>query len=161
MSEAPAKKSLTMRFLDGVERVCKKLPPPAILFCLLFLITAVVAWLCTIGNVSVVNPANGKAVVAQNLFSEKGLEWLLTNLTKNFTGYAPMGLVMCMTLTIGLCDESGLLMALIQKYLRNVPPSLMAYVVGFIGVMGNIASNTAYVVVPPLAAVAFPLSRVA
>ncbi len=155
MSEAPAKKSLTMRFLDGVERVCKKLPPPAILFCLLFLITAVVAWLCTIGNVSVVNPANGKAVVAQNLFSEKGLEWLLTNLTKNFTGYAPMGLVMCMTLTIGLCDESGLLMALIQKYLRNVPPSLMAYVVGFIGVMGNIASNTAYVVVPPLAAVAF------
>ena len=69
MSEAPAKKSLTMRFLDGVERVCKKLPPPAILFCLLFLITAVVAWLCTIGNVSVVNPANGKAVAAQK-FSE-------------------------------------------------------------------------------------------
>jgi len=156
MSEVKVeKKSLTMRFLDAVERACKHLPPPAILFTALFLITAVIASAFSLAGVELLNPATGKMVSTQNFFSEKGLEWLLLNLTKNFTNYAPMGLVMAMTLTIGLCDESGLLLAMIKKYLRNVPPVLMPYICGFIGVMGNIASNTAYVVVPPLAAIAF------
>ena len=33
---ATAKKSWVDKFLDGIERVCNKLPPPAILFCWLF-----------------------------------------------------------------------------------------------------------------------------
>lgn len=36
------KASLLDRFLDTVERVCNKLPPPAILFGILFVITAIV-----------------------------------------------------------------------------------------------------------------------
>ena len=41
------KASLLDRFLDTVERVCNKLPPPAILFGILFVITAIVGALCT------------------------------------------------------------------------------------------------------------------
>ena len=40
------KASLLDRFLDTVERVCNKLPPPAILFGILFVITAIVGALC-------------------------------------------------------------------------------------------------------------------
>ena len=104
MTETAEKKTLTMRFLDGVERVCKKLPPPSIMFTGLFVITALIAAAFSLSGVELLNPATGKMVSTQNFFSVQGLEWLLLNLTKNFTGYAPMGLGMAMTLTIGLCD---------------------------------------------------------
>ena len=150
-----AKQTWVDRFLNTIETVCNKLPPPAILFVVLFLITAVIGAGLTSTGFSLTNPATGKAVVSQNLFSKAGVQWLLTNLVKNFTGFAPLGLVITMTLAIGFCEESGMLAALLRRCMKGVPPSLVPFIVAFLGVCGNIASDTAMVVIPPLAAVAY------
>ena len=153
------KKTLGGRCLDAIERVGNKLPPPAILFCWLFIIVAIVGAIFTVTDFSMINPAikdPAKAVVkSQNLFSANGLNWLLNNLVKNFTGFAPMGLVVTMTLAIGMCEEAGLLKALLAKCMRNVPPTLVPFVVAFLGTLGNIASDTAMIVIPPMAAIAY------
>ncbi len=143
------------RFLNTVETVCDKLPPPAILFIILFVITAIVGWALTITGASLVNPANGKVVMSQNLFSKAGVTWLLTSLVKNFTGFAPLGLVLTMTMAIGFCEESGLLATLLRRSMQNVPPNIVPYLIAFVGTMGNIASDTAAVVIPPLAALVY------
>ena len=95
--------------LTVVENVCNKLPDPVILFCWLFLFTAIIGTIATVAGVSLINPASGEAVVSQNFFSADGLDWFLNNMVKNFTGFAPLGLVITMTLGIGLCEESGLI----------------------------------------------------
>ena len=143
------------RFLNGVERVCAKLPPPAILFCILFLITAFIGAGLTASGVALENPATGKLVMSQNLFSKDGVTWLLTHLVSNFSGFAPLGLVITMTLAIGFCEESGLLISLLRRSMHNVPPGIVPYLVAFVGVMGNIASDTAAVVIPPLTALVY------
>ena len=107
-----------MEFLNGVEKVCDKLPPPAILFCLLFVLTAIAGALLTASGLSLVNPANGKVVTAQNLFSPAGVDWLLKNMVKNFSGFAHLGLVITMTLAIGFCEESGLLVSLLRRSMK-------------------------------------------
>ena len=150
-----AKKSWVDSMISGIEAVCNKLPPPAILFCILFVIVAVVGAIFSIAGVSLVNPATGDVVVASNLFSTEGLQWLCTNLVKNFTGFAPLGLVITMTLAIGLCEESGMLIALLNTALKNVPPAMVPYVIALVGTIGNIASDTAMVVIPPLAALVY------
>ena len=150
-----AKQTWVDRFLNTIETVCNKLPPPAILFVVLFLITAVIGAGLTSTGFSLTNPATGKAVVSQNLFSKAGVQWLLTNLVKNFTGFAPLGLVITITMAIGFCEESGMLAALLRRCMKGVPPSLVPFIVAFLGVCGNIASDTAMVVIPPLAAVAY------
>ena len=152
---AAKQQSWVDRFLNTIETVCNKLPPPAILFVVLFFVVAIIGAVLTSSNFSLVNPATKKAVVSQNLFTKGGVSWLLTNLVKNFTGFAPMGLVITMTMAIGFCEEAGLLVALIKRCMRNVPPSLVPYIVAFIGVNGNIASDTAMIVIPPLAALAY------
>ena len=48
-----------------------------------------------------------------------------------------------------------MLSALLRRSMKNVPPSLVPFIVAFLGVCGNIASDTAMVVIPPLAAVAY------
>ena len=154
-SQNPPRASLLDRFLNTVERVCNKLPPPAILFGILFILTAIVGALCTQAGFALENPASHKMVASQNFFSKAGIQWLLSTLVKNFTGFAPMGLVITMTLAIGFCEESGMLAALLRRSMKNVPPSLVPFIVAFLGVCGNIASDTAMVVIPPLAAVAY------
>ncbi|MCD2435658.1 AbgT family transporter [Acidaminococcus sp. NSJ-142] len=150
-----SKQNWVDRFLNTIETVCNKLPPPAILFVVLFLIAAVIGTVMTATNFSLVNPATGKAVVSQNLFSKDGVTWLLNNLVKNFTGFAPMGLVITMTLAIGFCEESGLLVTMLRRSLKNVPPSIVPYLIAFLGTVGNIASDTAMIVIPPLAAIVY------
>ena len=149
------RKSWVDKFLDGIERVCNKLPPPAIIFVYLFFITAIVGCIFTVSNFTMVNPATNKVVASQNLFSSSGLLWFLDNLIKNFTGFAPLGLVLAMTLAIGMCEESGLILALLNKVMKNVPPSLVPVVIAFLGTVGNIASDTAMVIIPPMAAIVY------
>ena len=152
---ATAKTSWVDKLISGIEAVCNKLPPPAILFCWLFLFTAIIGAVFTMTGLTLVNPSSGEAVTSANLFSTEGLHWFLDNMVKNFTGFAPLGLVISMTLGIGLCEESGMLISLLNSSLKNVPASMVPYVIAFIGTVGNIASDTAMVVIPPMAAIVY------
>lgn len=149
------KKGAVDIFLDGIERVCNKLPPPAILFFWLFLIVGVLGAIFTLAGVTMINPSTKESLVSQNLFSATGVQWLLDNLIKNFTGFAPLGLVIAMTLAIGMCEESGMILAMLRNSLRNVPPVIVPYVIAFVGTVGNIASDTAMVIIPPMAAIIY------
>ena len=150
-----AKKTWLDKFLDILERACNKLPVPAIMFIYLFFIVAIISCVLGLMGVSVVNPATNEVVAVQNPISEDGLLWFLKNMVTNFTGFAPLGLVLTMTLAIGMCEESGLIVALLNDKLRNVPPKLLPFVIGFVGTVGNLASDTAMVVIPPLAAILY------
>ena len=107
--EGAVKQGWFDKFLSGLERACNKLPPPAILFIYLFVIVAILGCIFNLLGVSVINPAKNEPVYAKNLFSSEGLIWLISNMVKNFTGFAPLGLVLTMTLAIGMCEESGLI----------------------------------------------------
>jgi aminobenzoyl-glutamate transport protein len=48
-----------------------------------------------------------------------------------------------------------MLIALLNTALKNVPATLVPYVIAFVGTVGNIASDTAMVVIPPLAALVY------
>ena len=39
--------------------------------------------------------------------------------------------------------------------MRRVPPALVPYLIAFVGTLGNIASDTAAVVIPPLGALVY------
>jgi aminobenzoyl-glutamate transport protein len=90
-------------------------------------------------------------VVAQSFFTKEGLIWILGNLIKNFTGYAPLGLVLVMTIGIGLCEEVGLINTLIRKAMSGIPAPVVPYATIAIGVMAQIASDSATLIIPPLA----------
>lgn len=152
---ATAKKSWVDKFLDGIERVCNKLPPPAILFFWLFFIVGIIGAIFSLTGVTLINPASGEEVASANLFSTEGLHWFLSNMVKNFTGFAPLGLVISMTLGVGLCEESGLIISMLRSSLKNVPAVLVPYMVAFVGTVGNIASDTAMVIIPPIAAILY------
>lgn len=137
------------KFLKGFEKVANFLPTPFTIFTILFVITAFLSLM--MAGVSATNPADGKAVVVKNFFTNNGLQWILGSLVTNFTSYAPLGMVLVMTLGIGLCQEVGLLDVIIKGSMKNMPKALLPYLTVGIGVIGQLASDSAQIIIPPLA----------
>lgn len=146
-------KTKSVRFqkiLSGIEVLCDKLPQPGILFMYLFVIVAIISFILSKLNVVVINPTTNSELYVKNFFSVEGLYWFLGKMIPNFIQYPPLGLVLVMTAAVGLCEESGLIITLLNEKMKHLLPSLLPYVVAFVGILGNIASDTASIVIPPL-----------
>lgn len=149
------KKSLFQRFLDIVERVGNKLPDPFAIFVGLAVFMMIISWCFSLFDATVIHPGNGETLPIKNLLSGEGLQFILTSMLDNFTGFAPLGLVLVMMLGVGLAEKVGLLDYAVRKTILKSPPYLLTYTVVFVGIMGNLASDAAIVLIPPLAALVF------
>ncbi|WP_291792965.1 AbgT family transporter [Brevibacterium sp.] len=143
------------KLLNGVERVGNKLPEPFMLFLLLFLITGIVSTAMAWANVVVEVPGSDEPTVIKGLFTAEGLTWLTTSLGENYIGFPPLLTVMPILLAIGIAQHSGMLAAAVRKLFGSSPKWLLPYVVGFVGVVASIMADSAFVVIPPLAALVF------
>lgn len=154
-SEGKGKSTFFMKFLDWVEKMGNKLPHPFMLFVYLalgvILISSVIGWF----NVSFEDPQTGDTLAIQPLLSVSGLEYMLSSMLENFTGFAPLGLVLVMMFGIGLAQKVGLMETFMKKTILQAPKRFVTYAVIGTGVIGNLASDAAFVIIPPLAAMVF------
>ena len=155
MNATATKHSLGDRFLTGIERVGNKLPEPFALFTVLFLITAVVSTAMAWAGVVVQVPGKEEPVAIQGLFTGDGVAWFTTTLGENYIGFPPLVTVATILLAIGIAEKSGFLAAAIRFTIGSAPRWMLPYTVGFVGVVGSIMADSAFVVIPPLAALAF------
>ncbi|WP_062354149.1 AbgT family transporter [Bacillus kwashiorkori] len=149
------KKKGYLRLLDGIERAGNKLPDPFMLFIYLAVFIILLSWLVSSLGATVIHPGTKEVLPIKSLVSAEGLLYILDSMLKNFTGFQPLGLVLAMMLGIGLAEKVGLLETGIKKTILNAPKASVTYSVVFVGIMGNIASDAAFVIIPPLAAMVF------
>ncbi len=150
-----ARRGFLERFLDLVERAGNRLPHPFMIFVYLALITVLLSWLVSLFGVSFEDPATGDELQIQSLISGDGVEYILTSTVTNFVEFPPLGTVLTIILGIGLAQRVGLVEAAMKKTIMNAPSSLITYAVVFTGILGNLASDAAFIVIPPLAALVF------
>lgn len=143
------KKSGLDKVLDAIERGANKLPTPFILFCILFAVTAVISLILSLAHVELVHPSTGELVTVNNFFTRDGVVWFVTKMVTNFTGYAPLGLVLVMTVGIGMLEQTGMVNVLLKTVMSKVPPVLVPLGCAFIGICGNLFSDSCAVIIPP------------
>jgi aminobenzoyl-glutamate transport protein len=143
------------RILSVIERVGNRLPHPFMLFVYLASAMIILSWFISLFDVKVVHPGSGEELAVKSLISAEGLQFILTSMLTNFTGFKPLGLVLTMMLGIGLAQKVGLLESAIKFTILKAHKSIVTYAVFFVGILGNVASDAAFVIIPPLAAVIF------
>ncbi|WP_053955851.1 AbgT family transporter [Inediibacterium massiliense] len=149
------KKGAFRKFLDWVERVGNKLPHPFTLFVILAVTIMIVSAIVAGVGVKVIHPGTQEEVAVKSLLSKDGILWIIGSFLDNFIGFKPLGLVLVMTFGIGLAEEVGFVFTSLRKLILGVPKSLVTATVIFAGIIGNLASDAAFVVIPPLAALIF------
>lgn len=150
-----AKKTMLDRILDSIERAGNKLPDPITLFLGLSIIVVLISALCSALGVSAVNPADGATIEVFNLLSADGLRYLWSNVITNFSGFAPLGMVLVAVIGSSVAEKSGFLVALMQRFLGKSKGWIVSMVVIFLGINLNIAGDAGFIVLPPLAAILY------
>lgn len=153
--DTAAKKSFLDRVLDAIERAGNKLPDPITLFLGLSVIVVIISAICSAAGLSAVNPADGSTVEIFNLLSVDGIKYLWSNVITNFSGFAPLGMVLVAVIGSSVAEKSGFLVALMQHFLGGAKGWVVTMVVIFLGINLNIAGDAGFIVLPPLAAILF------
>ncbi len=155
MSEVKSNKKLGARVLDSVEYIGNKLPHPFMLFLYLAIAVTLISAIVDFIGVSFTHPGTGEETAVQSLLSTEGLMYMLESMISNFIGFTPLGLVLTMMLGIGLAQQVGLVETFIKSTILKAPAKLVTLAVVGTGIIGNIASDAAFVLVPPLGAMVF------
>ncbi len=146
---------ILQRALNWTEKAGNALPHPATLFALFALATLLLSALGYFLNWEVIHPGTGALVKPVNLLSHQGIHRILLEMVDNFTGFAPLGIVLVAMLGIGIAEHSGLIHAIIRLLVLNAPGKLLTFVVVFTGILSNVAADVGYVLLIPLAGVIF------
>ncbi len=149
------KRSPIAIFLNGVEKVGNALPHPATLFGIFALLVLLFSALFAFMGSSAVHPGTGEVFEAVNLLSRDGVHMILTLMVKNFTNFAPLGIVIVAMLGIGLAENSGLIAVLIRSLVIYSPEKYLTFIIVLAGILSNLASSVGYVLLVPLAGTIF------
>ena len=155
MSKSKKSVGIFQRMLNWTERVGNALPHPATLFALFALAALVFSAVGHVLGWEVVHPGTKEIVRTVNLFSQDGIHRILLEMVDNFTGFAPLGIVLVAMLGIGIAEQSGLINAVIRMMVLNSHGRLLTFVIVFTGILSNVASDVGYVLLIPLAGVIF------
>ncbi|MGO2750238.1 MAG: AbgT family transporter [Pseudoclavibacter sp.] len=152
LAEAPG---LSGRMLRGVERVGNRLPHPFFLFLILAGLVAVASAIAAGLGATTLDPATDEIVPIRSILSPEGLVYAVSSAIENFVTFPPFGLIITVMLGIGVAERTGLLSTFMRAAVLSAPKWSVTFVVVFVSLMGNLASDSAMVILPPLAAAAF------
>ncbi|MCK5874413.1 MAG: AbgT family transporter [Alcanivoracaceae bacterium] len=147
--------SATAGWLSRLERLGNRLPHPTLLFVWLCLLLLPVSALVSVSIPDTAHPLTGDPLPLRSLLSAEGVRWMLTSMVSNFTGFAPLGIVLVAMLGIGVAEHSGLLGSVLSAIVQRASQRLLVPLVAFAGVLSSIAADAGYVVLIPLAALLF------
>lgn len=143
------------RYLDTVERVGNRLPHPFWLFGILGIIVAVTSAVLSASGVTVTDPSTGEAVPVKNALSVDGIRELIVGAQDSFVTFGPVATVLIIMLGLGVANQSGLLEATVHRALARINARWVVFAVCLAGALSKFLEYSAYVVLIPLAAVAF------
>lgn len=157
MSEgkAPSGRRGLMRALDALEQIGNRLPDPITLFVLLAALVVIASAVTAQLGIHVPHPRDGSMVLAENLLTRSYIQRMFTDAVRNFTGFAPLGLVLVAMMGMGVAEGSGLVAASLRGFVTRIPPAWLTAAIVFTGINANLAADAGIVVLPPLAALLF------
>jgi aminobenzoyl-glutamate transport protein len=151
----PAPSSAMNRFLNAIETTGNKIPDPALLFFWGLIIVWILSAVFAQFDFGFVHPVTGQAVEVKNLLTGESFASFLANMVKNFTGFAPLGIVLVAMLGVGVAEASGFINTGLKKMLNFTPAKLLTPMLILVAIVSHTAADAGYVLVIPLGGIIF------
>ncbi len=160
-------KQKQFRFLNWVERAGNRLPDPSFLFISLTFLTILASAIAAYFNLTVTYEGFNEetetietiTTSVNNLLSLDGFHYMVTHIIDNFTGFFPLGTVFTVIIGVSITEGTGMLSVLLRQIVSKTPKALISGMVVFLGILSNVASSTGYIVLLPLGAIIFLVSK--
>ena len=147
--------------LAWIERSGNRLPDPVFIFLWCIGALILISVIAALMGVSAIHPtqldASGSPLViqAESLLSANNVRRLVVEMPATFAGFYPLGFVLVVMLGAGVAERSGLFAAAMNAAVSRAPLGILTPTVALVAMLGNLATDAAYVVLIPLAGVVF------
>ena len=149
-------------FLRWVERRGNQLPDPIFLFLWLIVALILVSVIADFVALSALHPTeidsetgSYRVLTSTSLLSAENVARVWVDMPTTFMHFYPLGYVLVVMLGAGVAERAGLFSSAMRAGLREAPKAALTPLIVFTGMMGNLASDAAYVVLIPLSGFIF------
>ena len=94
-------------------------------------------------------------VVVENLLSFDGMKFIISNATKNFISFAPLGTLLVSLLGLTIAESTGLLATITRRKLKNVSKNVLTFILIFLATISSLINEVGYAILIPLAALIY------
>ena len=94
-------------------------------------------------------------VVVENLLSFDGMKFIISNATKNFISFAPLGTLLVSLLGLTIAESTGLLATITKRKLKNVSKNVLTFILIFLATISSLINEVGYAILIPLAALIY------
>jgi len=94
-------------------------------------------------------------IAVQGLLNVEGIRFIFTTFVSNFAGFSVIAVTFIAMMGAGAAEGAGLMDALIRKLVASAPKALITFLIVLVGALSSVASDAGYLILIPLAAVAF------
>lgn len=145
----------TTRLLDALERLGNRFPDPVVLFLGALGLTWVASALLAGRDFGLIDPRTARPLQVVDQLTLEALVSFFTGMTQAFVTFAPLGMVLVMVIGVGVAERSGLVGGILRGVLAVAPARLLTPIVVAAAVFAHVLSDSAVIVVVPLAGALF------
>lgn len=94
-------------------------------------------------------------VVVENLFSFDGVKYAISNASKNFLSFGPLGMLLLSLIGITIGEGTGLIETLTKRHFSRIPKNIFTFLVIFVATISSLINEVGYAILIPLVALIY------
>ena len=94
-------------------------------------------------------------VTIENLLSFDGLKYFISNASKNFLSFAPLGTLLISLLGLTIGEGSGFIETLTKRHLSRIPKGIFTFIIIFVATISSLINEVGYAILIPLIALIY------
>ena len=94
-------------------------------------------------------------VAVENMLSFDGLKFMISNASKNFLSFAPLGTLLISLIGLTIAEGSGLIETVTKRYLSKIPKGVLTFLVILLATISSLINEIGYAILIPLIALVY------
>ena len=88
-------------------------------------------------------------VAVENLLSFDGIKFIISNATKNFLSFAPLGTLLISLLGLTIAESTGFIETVTKRHISKIPKVSITFLVLFVSIISSLINEVGYAVLIP------------
>ena len=94
-------------------------------------------------------------IAVENMLSFDGLKFIISEASKNFLSFAPLGTLIISLIGLTIGEGSGFIETLTKRHLSRIPKSIFTFIIILIATISSLINEVGYAILIPLVALVY------
>jgi len=94
-------------------------------------------------------------VTIENLLSFEGLKYIISNASRNFLSFAPLGTLLISLIGLTIAEGSGFIETLTKRHFSKIPKIVFTFIIIFLATISSLINEVGYAILIPLVALVY------